>query len=90
MTGKGGQPLPTKSFIEIKMHHPNYQYATGLLPILILAMLLMAESLVGQEFDPLKIKGDLQKIGEPLGKLFRLKSKNGKLAPDFSKDRQTS
>ena len=45
---------------------------------------------VGQEFDPTKVKGDLQKIKEPLAQLIKLKSKNGRLAPEFIKDRTTA
>jgi len=46
--------------------------------------------LVAQDFDPTKVKGDLQKIKKPLSKLFKLKSSNGRLVPEFEKDRQTA
>lgn len=46
--------------------------------------------LTGQDFDPTKVKGDLQKIKEPLAELIKLKTKGGKLSADFIKDRQTA
>ncbi|MEC9093733.1 MAG: hypothetical protein VX438_13560 [Planctomycetota bacterium] len=47
-------------------------------------------SVGAQEFDPTQVKGDLQKIKAPLASLLQLKSSNGRLAPEFEKDRQAA
>ena len=63
-----------------------------LLPRLLFGFLVLCftATVFAQDFDPTKVKGDLQKIKEPLAELFQLKSKGGRLAPEFIKDRQTA
>lgn len=59
-------------------------------PILILAMMALVAPATAQEFDPTKVKGDLQKIREPVANLFKLKTRGGRLVAEFVKDRQTA